>query len=320
MFNRLLFVTTVATCLATLVGFLARSWWFFELFSHFRVQYLIVLAVCGLVYVIRRRRREAFLAIGVALVNFFVVGNYQGETRVHASIGSRQEKTFRAVVVNVNYKNQAYNKVKQFIQSADADFVILLEVNEALLWNLKPLFEHYRYNKLRLGMHGGIALFSRIPFEYAGIRTLGGVGLSTVIARFVLGGESLTLMGTHTYSPASRWRAAIRNQQLAELAKFVSNQQGSIILLGDLNTTPWSPYFRDFLRRTGLLDSRKGFGLQPTWPTRFFPVWIPIDHGLVSSNVKVHRREVGPDIGSDHYPVVIDFSITAKQVGQGAKS
>ena len=67
MFNRLLFVTTVVTCLATLVGFLARSWWFFELFSHFRVQYLIILAVCGLVYVIRRRRLEAILAIGVAL-------------------------------------------------------------------------------------------------------------------------------------------------------------------------------------------------------------------------------------------------------------
>jgi len=270
--------------------------------------------------VIRRRRREAFLAMGFALVNFFVVGNYQVETPVHASVGSRQERTLRAVVVNVNYKNQAYNKVEQFIRSADGDFVILLEVNEALLWNLKPLFEHYRYNKLRLGMHGGIALFSRIPFEYAGIRTLGGVGLSTVIARFDLGGESLTLMGTHTYSPASRWRAATRNQQLVEMAKFISNQQGSIILLGDLNTTPWSPYFRDFLRRTGLRDSRSGFGLQPTWPTRFFPVWIPIDHGLVSSNVKVHKRKVGPDIGSDHYPVVIDFSITAKQVGQGAKS
>ena len=312
MFNRLLFVTTVATCLATLVGFLARSWWFFELFSHFRVQYLIVLAVCGLVYVIRRRRREAFLAIGGALVNFFVVGNYQVETPVQASIESRHGRTLRAVLVNVQYNNRAHAKLEPFIRSTDADLIVLQEVNEAWIVSLKPLFKDYPYNKFRAGNHGGIALLSRIPFEHAVISIIGEVGLPTITARFGFHGKHFTLVGTHTYSPASRKRAKDRNHQLIEVGKFISEQEDPVLLLGDLNVTPWSPIFKDFLRSTGLRDSREGFGLQASWPTWFPPAWIPIDHGLISSEVVIHDRWIGPHIGSDHYPVVLDFSLSEK--------
>jgi len=83
-----------------------------------------------------------------------------------------------------------------------------------------------------------------------------------------------------------------------------------------MNGTPWSPFFKDFLLSSGLRDSREGFRLQPTWPTWFPPAWIPIDHALVSSSVVVHDRRVGPNVGSDHYPVIIDFSISAKREAQ----
>ncbi|MEE8238524.1 MAG: endonuclease/exonuclease/phosphatase family protein, partial [Nitrososphaerales archaeon] len=98
---------------------------------------------------------------------------------------------------------------------------------------------------------------------------------------------------------------------ITEVSKSVSDQEDPILLLGDLNITPWSPIFKDFLRSTGLRDSREGFGLQPSWPTWFPPAWIPIDHVLVSSNVTVYDRKIERDIGSDHYPVIVDFSVTA---------
>ena len=312
MFNRILFVTTVATCLATAAGFLARSWWVFELFSHFRVQYFVVLAGCGIIFLARKKHREVVLAIAFAVVNYSVVGNYHVEPSAQASIAAGEGRTIRALLVNVNQGNQAHEKLHRFVRFMNADLMVLVEVNQDWMSSLRPLFQQYPYNTSKPNGTGGIALLSRIPFDDATIEIIGGVGLPSVIARFTIDGQKLTLIGTHPRPPTSRARAKSRNHQLAELAEFVSARQEPTILLGDLNVTPWSPFFRDFLRSTGLRDSREGFGLQPSWPTRFPPVWIPIDHALVSSNVVVHDRRVGPYIGSDHYPVVIDFSITAR--------
>lgn len=36
---------------------------------------------------------------------------------------------------------------------------------------------------------------------------------------------------------------------------------------------------------------------------------IPIDHCLHSPDITVINRRVGSDVGSDHYPLIIDFSI-----------
>src|SRR5690606_16534395 len=43
----LLEVAGVLGCMATLFGSLGRYWWFFDLFSHFRVQYVFGLVVLG---------------------------------------------------------------------------------------------------------------------------------------------------------------------------------------------------------------------------------------------------------------------------------
>ena len=58
-----------------------------------------------------------------------------------------------------------------------------------------------------------------------------------------------------------------------------------------------------------LLPSRLGFGVQATWPSvyRIPPMMIPIDHCLVSPDVRVVGRRVGPHIGSDHLPVIVEL-------------
>jgi len=36
---------------------------------------------------------------------------------------------------------------------------------------------------------------------------------------------------------------------------------------------------------------------------------IPIDHILVGTGIRVFKREVGPDVESDHRPVLADLAI-----------
>ncbi len=296
-------------CISTVVGFLGRLWWPFELASHFRAQYFFFLLASTFLFLIGRKWKGAILAGVFALINLsLIVPFHLGTPSAHS--GGR---TYRALLINVNKSNQAYGKVRKLIRSVKPDFMVLVEVNQTWVDELQKTQDNYPFlRSLPREDSFGIALFSRIAFEHAEIRNMGNADFPSVVARFEIDGQPLTVIGTHLYSPTGRTYLGYRNHQLAELAQVVSSQKGLVMVLGDLNTTSWSPFFRDLLRKTGLRDSRKGFGLQPTWPTTFPPLWVPIDHCLVSLGVIVHNRKTGPNVGSDHYPIVVDFSVEAR--------
>ena len=112
--------------------------------------------------------------------------------------------------------------------------------------------------------------------------------------------------------PVRSGTAELRNGQFVEIAALTAPLPNPRLLLGDLNATSWSPHFTDLVRDCRLRDARQGFGVQPTWP-RFSGIarllQIPIDHTLVSDDVEVVARRVGPDLGSDHRPVEIELRI-----------
>lgn len=299
----------VIACIGTAVGSWGRLWWPFELASHFRAQYFFLLLASALLFLLARKWRGAILTSVFALINLsFIVPLYFGGPSLYAS-----GRTYRALLINVNTSNQAYGKVRKFIRSVEPDFMVLVEVNQTWMDELQKSQADYPFSLSLPRKDGlGIAFLSRIPFENAKIRSIGHRNIPSVVVRFGIEGQHLTIIGTHVQSPWGRMYSEYRNHELGELAQLVSSQKDPVLLLGDLNTTSWSPFFQDLLRKTGLRDSRNGFGLQPSWPTVFPPFWISIDHCLVSSGVVVHDRRIGPNIGSDHYPVVVDFSVESR--------
>src|SRR5262249_5795005 len=153
----------------------------------------------------------------------------------------------------------------------------------------------------------GIAIFSRIPLDDLTIESLGN-NYPALIAKLNFGGTPITVVGIHPMSPMSQARHEFRNWQLKKAGKLLAETPGEKALLGDLNCTSWSPAFRDLLARSGLRDSRLGRGVQPSWPTGLPSLLrIPIDHCLVSGGLEVENRRTGPDIGSDHLPIVVDL-------------
>ena len=84
------------------------------------------------------------------------------------------------------------------------------------------------------------------------------------------------------------------------------------IVAGDFNATPWSLPFRTLVARSGLVDTALGRGVQATWNARYPAPRIPIDHILAPSGTRVVRRVVGPDIGSDHFPVEAELILPAR--------
>jgi endonuclease/exonuclease/phosphatase (EEP) superfamily protein YafD len=122
---------------------------------------------------------------------------------------------------------------------------------------------------------------------------------------------TFTLIGTHAVPPASAENTRLGDEHLSHIPEIVRAAKSPVLLLGDLNATPWCSTFQQLVRESGLRDSSRGRGVQPTWPSFMPLLWIPIDHCLYGPGIKVTNKRVGPKIGSDHYPVVVDFGLSS---------
>ena len=57
-----------------------------------------------------------------------------------------------------------------------------------------------------------------------------------------------------------------RNKVFRAASEYVQQQSDPVLLIGDFNVTMWLPYYRKLVHKTGLRNTRKGFGTLPTWP------------------------------------------------------
>src|SRR5262249_27751782 len=110
----------------------------------------------------------------------------------------------------------------------------------------------------------------------------------------------------HGGGPARvRANSALRREQSEVVARWASKVRGPLLLVGDFNTPP---------QRTPLAqvwgDYRDAFGFAGTgWGYTFFGcrTMVRIDHVLMGRGWYCRHCEVGPDVGSQHRPVLADL-------------
>ena len=122
-----------------------------------------------------------------------------------------------------------------------------------------------------------------------------------------LGDERITLLGIHPVSPTTSARAAARDRLILGAADWVAQRPGEVVVVGDLNATPWSQVYSTLRLRGGLIDTLRGRGLQPSWPEGWGPLMIPIDHALHTRGLGSANRHTGPAFGSEHRPVIVEI-------------
>jgi endonuclease/exonuclease/phosphatase (EEP) superfamily protein YafD len=295
-------------CSLTACGFAGRFGWLVELTSHFRVQCLWSLAALAGVHVLGRRWRSATLFGLFAAVNLWVVAPYLGSRDAPSD---QAVGTFRILLLNVHTENTRYELVRALLREMSPDVVVLEEVNDRWLRELPDLQRTHPFSiRAPRDDNFGMALFSQRPLRDPRVINLGEARVPSVAAGVEMAGTTVTVVGTHPLPPGSPEQLRLRDGQLTAVGAFLRGQKGPWVLVGDLNATPWSRCFEELIRATGLTDTARGGGLRGTWPVGLPVMRIPIDHCLVSERLEVVNRKVGPDVGSDHFPVVTDLRLT----------
>lgn len=159
-------------------------------------------------------------------------------------------------------------------------------------------------------LNGGVALFSKYPFESSTLRFHGPRCRPRWLVKLRLPdfSKSVSIVVAHPPTPVGPpERLTWRNEEFAIYARELKEMGGAGMLIGDLNCSPWSPYFQELTESAALTGGVSGLGLTPTWPN----IWIfprailPIDHVLTTDDFYVKERKTLEPAGSDHLPLYV---------------
>ncbi len=295
----------LATLALAAVG--ERWLWFLELPLHFVVQYGAFFIVATAVLAVTRRRLAAIAAtLGAVICLVMVVPLFLRD------VPAATTADLRVVFFNVYSGNDELPRALAWLQTQDADIVVLAEVTDAVMTAMAPLrTSHPHVLAEPRPDNFGIALFSRLPLVDRRIVHHAGAEVPSAQVSVRVGADIVRVIGTHPVPPVGAEYAAWRDQQLTELAADIAASPRPTLVVGDLNCTTYVRAFRRFVAASGLHDSRDGVGLCWSWPTWCPPLGITIDHALVGGSLGVAERTTGPDLGSDHRPIVIAVGLAA---------
>lgn len=289
------------------LSLLSKVCWLFEIFSHFRVQQILVLGITFVILIFGRRYKQAIICLLLALVLFtslspYLWGRYQ----------TAADYRMRILYGNVYTPNQNYHKVLRLIETYDPDIVVLVEPNENWVSAMKPILSQYPFWKaVPRPDNFGLFMASRIPLEITE-EYLTALKTPSFHVNLKWGGEKISLWAVHLAPPKNSLYTRMRNQEAKELSKRISKEKKPTLVVGDLNLAPWSPWFKT-ITMNSLIDARLGFGVRPTWPTLVPPLFrIPLDYVLHTNDFFVLRWQTLPEIGSDHMPILVDLTLAKK--------
>lgn len=286
----------------SIASFAGRWVWQLDLLANFRLHYVAVLGLGGAALILTKRRLATILVVLALALNVVAVAPLFLPA---AGSGVEHGSTLRILSFNVKGFATDPEPVLEFLRSTDAEVVFLHEATvewEDHLGDADLPFQlHF---PRRQGSIFGTAVLYRSAISSRGL-VLGPDQRVAIEVTLELDGQPIKLLGIHAYAPVSKFYADIRNQQFADVERWAANAGVPAVIVGDFNATQWSYAFPD----DGVVNTARGHGYQATWPARLEPLAIPIDNAVVTDEWMTLRRWLGPNFGSDHYPLFLDLAL-----------
>lgn len=320
--------------------------WIGDLFSHFRMFWTVfsifLLIIYSILFNQKKVNSKAILIVLLALfINF--VSSYSfwtnSQTYEYLFFGSptletlynlnptedvHKDTTVKSLLLmNVLSSNTNYEDVKRTIKNTEADFVVIIELNKKWKTELNYLKEDYPYqftdvreDNFGMGLYSKKSYamnysFDKIDNQNANPNKVKEFYQQRPISypTYFKNLAELNLVVAHPFPPISSKGYKQRNDYLDKITDFVgSSSLKKVLFVGDLNCSPFSADYKNFLKQSGLKDSQENFGFQPTWNSAFpFLMQTQLDHVWHSEDIEMLHRQTLPIEGSDHKAVLVFF-------------
>jgi len=315
MIGALALLTALLASLPLVAGYFGRLHPALDSFAHFRVHLAIVIMIAGLVLLIGRFWRDGMVALAFGLAALATASASMpilGLSIARADFEPKngEQPVYKLLQLNLRYNNPEPNKVLSLIGRIRPDVITLEEVSDMWVEKLALLSSAYPYRiecNYPSNIHS-VAILSVRPFVGDGEAQCYERG-SLAIAPVDFGGRTVNVAALHLSWP---WPFA-QSRQLAALEAPLGLLGETALLAGDFNATSWSAA----VERVGRMGSlRLVPSVGPTWQWRKLPEFLrftglPIDQVMHKGDVVVNSAHALAEAGSDHLPILVEFSLKA---------
>lgn len=307
---RLWILEFVVTFIPQLLIFLAS---YLLIYFSVAAWHLFVFGRDHLIDTISKPGLGAFLlatVIGVYVLSFSINIIMPSSLNLDAA---RSEKGLTIGTFNKLYKSGNFTTDTNYIVASQVDIFALQEVHQSDLDQLKKAVDH-QYSYITecdcSAEDTEVALMSRYPIVLA--ETIyddeGAAILRTEIDSQVHG--RFVVYATHMHVPYERQSYDQRGEALKLLASRVSTESLPTYVVGDFNTSIYSPDMQKFMRNTGNVKNITS----RVWPHCSWYGYgeiacSRIDYVFAPRNAIVNSIDIGREANSDHRSVIVELAI-----------
>lgn len=276
-----------------------------DIFAQFTAPMFIASAVATAVLALLRFKVAAWAGLTTSIVLFVVVSP---QWAMNEPAPNPTAPVVRLYSANVYYLNDDVAAIRRSIEAADPDIIILIELGSGPLGRLDELLAGYphRAGSMRMDETRGPSrsiIASRWPLRQIANRP-DGLHSVTAVAETPLG--EVNVVGVHLTRPwpfQPQWGQISQTMALGDIRRTLS---GPVIVAGDFNSVSNARIGRQMKQDLGLAPAG---GFPGTWPSDLpSPLGITIDQVWRSPDLTFVSRKLGRPNGSDHRPVVIEFT------------
>lgn len=220
----------------------------------------------------------------------------------------RHGRSYRLISFNMFKANPEPEQVVDWLLSQKADFIVLLEVSPGHRMLLQGLSAHFPYIYDCAGTgRCSTYILSRYPAEEDWPLARGDAdnrqALSALTAHFRLDGQVLPITAAHLDRP---WPLGDQHRHLGALQDALASVGRDGVVVGDFNSAPWTFAVRRLAEAANVRLVSAATGTWPTsvpWPA----LRLPLDQLYLGGCSQARSVRSGPQLGSDHLPLIADI-------------
>lgn len=288
---------------ATLLARIGHRW--VDIFGQFTAPiFFATLIATGVVAALRLK----WAALGGGLATLMVLTCAAPQWFPPAGKAEPGAPVVRLYSANVYYLNDDVAAMRKSIEAANPDIVILIELGQGPIGRLDELLADYPYRAASMrpdetrGPSRSI-IASRWPLQQVANRP-DGLHSVTAVGETPLG--PVNVVAVHLTRPwpfQYQWGQISQTMALGDIRRTLN---GPVIVAGDFNSVSNARIGRQMKQDLGLIPAG---GFPGTWPSQLpSPVGITIDQVWRSPDLVFVSRKLGRPNGSDHRPVVTEFT------------